>query len=114
MAERKKILFVCTINVMRSKTAHEIYESDIRFIVKSAGTNSGAETVISREVLDWADAIVVMEKHHRNTIRKLYPDIYSKKRIVCLYIPDEYDYMQPELISVIRSRFEDVIRKGLI
>jgi len=114
MAERKKILFVCTINRMRSKTAHEIYANDIRFEVKSAGTDRGAETVINRELLEWADSVAVMEKHHRNAIRKQFPDIYSKKRIVCLYIPDEYDYMQPELVSVIRSRFEDVIRKGLV
>jgi predicted protein tyrosine phosphatase len=35
---------------MRSKTAHEIYENDIRFEVKSAGTDRGAETVVSQEL----------------------------------------------------------------
>lgn len=114
MQIKKKILFVCTINRMRSKTAQSIYENDTRIEVKSAGTNKGAETVLSQELLDWADSIIVMEKHHRNTIRKQFPEIYSNKKIVCLYIPDEYDYMQPELVISIKSKFEDVLNKGLI
>jgi protein-tyrosine-phosphatase len=32
-----KILFVCTANKMRSKTAEELYKNDARFMVKSAG-----------------------------------------------------------------------------
>ncbi len=99
---------------MRSATANEIYKDDSRFIVKSAGTDSGAATVLTRELLDWADSVIVMEKHHRNSIRKSYPDIYRNKKIVCLYIPDEYDYMQPELISILRMKFEDIYKLGLL
>jgi predicted protein tyrosine phosphatase len=55
-----------------------------------------------------------MERHHRSTIRKKFPDIYNSKKIVCLYIPDEYDFMQPELITILKQRFEDVYAKGLI
>lgn len=43
-----------------------------------------------------------------------YPDIYQNKKIVCLYIPDEYDYMQPELIRLLQNRFEDAYRRHLI
>jgi predicted protein tyrosine phosphatase len=83
---KKKILFVCTINRMRSITAQNIYSEDPRFDVKSAGTDKEAETVISQELLDWADSVVVMEKHHRNTIRNSFPEVYTMKKIVCLYI----------------------------
>lgn len=38
MSERKKILFVCTVNRMRSATAEKIYEDDVRFEVQSAET----------------------------------------------------------------------------
>ena len=61
-----KLLFVCTINRMRSATAHKIFEEDNRFEVKSAGTDRLASTVLSSDLLDWADAIIVMEKIHRN------------------------------------------------
>jgi predicted protein tyrosine phosphatase len=109
-----KILFVCTVNRMRSATAHKIYDSDERFEVKSAGTDNSANTVISNELLTWADSIVVMEKHHRNFIRQKFPEVYKNKTIVCLYIPDDYDYMQAELILILKDKVEDVYKRGLI
>lgn len=109
-----KLLFVCTVNRMRSATAHKIYETDNRFEVKSAGTDKTANTVLSEEILNWSDSIVVMEKHHRNYIRKHFPDIYQNKKIVCLYIPDDYDYMQMELIELLKVKLEDVYRRKLI
>jgi predicted protein tyrosine phosphatase len=91
---------------MRSATAHEIYKNDSRLEVKSAGTDPTASTVLSNEILGWADCIMVMEKHHRNHIRKHFPEIYNSKRIVCLFIPDEYDYMQAELVEMLKCQIE--------
>lgn len=99
---------------MRSATAHKIYEDDGRFIVKSAGTDNSANTVLTKELLEWADSVVVMEKHHRNFIRQKYPDVYKNKTIVCLYIPDDYDFMQAELIGILKDKVEDVYNRGLI
>src|SRR5687768_11337452 len=79
-----KLLFVCTINRMRSATAHKIFQDDNRFEVRSAGTDSLATTVLSSDLLDWADAIIVMEKIHRNRIREKFPKHYERKKIVCL------------------------------
>lgn len=109
-----KILFVCTVNRMRSATAHKMYETDNRFEIKSAGTDKTANTVLSEEILNWSDSIIVMEKYHRNHIRKYFPNIYKNKKIVCLYIPDEYDYMQTELIKILKDKVEDVYRRKLI
>jgi len=99
---------------MRSATAHKIYDADPRFEIKSAGTDANASVVLTKELLDWAETVVVMEKHHRNTIRKNFPDVYKQKPIVCLYIPDDYDFMQPELIEILRHKFEDVYKRGLL
>ena len=114
MEQKLKILFVCTVNRMRSATAHSIYLDDERFEVKSAGTDKTATVVISKEILDWADSVVVMEKHHRNFIQTHFKDIYKTKKIVCLYIPDDYEYMQAELITILRDKFEDVYKRGLV
>ncbi len=111
---KTKLLFVCTVNRMRSATAHQIFEKDKRFEVKSAGTDKTAATVISKELLDWADSIVVMETHHRNYIREKFQEIYANKKIVCLYIPDEYEFMQMELINILREKIEDVYKRQLI
>lgn len=115
MAENKRrILFVCTANAMRSATAHEIYRHDPRFEVQSAGTDILAEQELNAELLAWADAVVVMERHHRQFIRKHYPKVYEQKRIVCLYLPDDYLYMEPQLVAALRERVEDVYRRGLL
>ena len=111
---KKNVLFICTVNRMRSATAQKIYEGDDRFEVKSAGTDKSANTVLTTEILNWADSIVVMEKHHRNHIRKHFPDIYKNKRIVCLYIPDDFDFMQTELIGILKDKVEDVYSRKLI
>jgi len=111
MIENKiKILFVCTVNRLRSATAHKIYEDDDRFEVKSAGTDKSANTVISLDILNWADSILVMEKQHINFIRNKFPDIYKNKKIVCLDIRDIYDYMQTELISILKEKVEDIYK----
>lgn len=99
---------------MRSATAHSIYQDDHRFEVRSAGTDKTANVVISQDLLQWADSILVMEKHHRNYIRSHFPDIYKTKKIVCLYIEDDYDYMQPELILTLKEKVEDVYERGLM
>jgi predicted protein tyrosine phosphatase len=105
-APKRRILFACTINRMRSATAHDAYRDDPRRAVRSAGTAAA--------LLAWADAVVVMEKAHRNHTRKHFPHVYEQKPIVCLYIPDEYDYQQPALLALLRERFEDGYRRGLL
>jgi predicted protein tyrosine phosphatase len=114
MERKPRILFVCTVNRMRSATAHKLYENDERFDVDSAGTDRTANVVLEEWHVEWADAVVVMEKQHRNKIRDRFPQWYEKKPIVCLYIEDIYDYMQPELIAVLQEKFEDVYRRGLL
>jgi predicted protein tyrosine phosphatase len=111
---KQKILFVCTVNRMRSATAQKIYENDPRFEVKSAGTAKDANTQLSLELLNWADSIVVMEKKHRNYIHKKFPEIYAVKKIVCLYIPDEFRYMQPDLIYILKERMEAIYYLDLL
>lgn len=107
-------MFVCTANKMRSASAHEIYKKDERLDVKSAGTDSKASTPLTNDLLLWADSIIVMEKYHRNLIRKRYPEIYKSKKIVCMYIPDEYEFMEKALVEILMERFEDFWGRKLI
>jgi len=107
-AEKKKILFVCTHNKMRSRTAEEMYKADRRFEVRSAGVSDDAVQLVNLELLTWADWIVVMENYHFRWIRECFPVISRHKRVICLDIPDEFWFMDPELVDLIKSRFERV------
>ncbi len=64
------------------------------------------------ELLEWADIIFVMEKRQRNIIHKKYKDIYDRKRIVCMYIPDDYDYMDPDLIQLLKERLPQYVKSS--
>ncbi len=45
-----------------------------------------------------ADLIFVMEKSHRRKLSHKFQPWLKGKRVICLDIPDEYEYMQPALI----------------
>jgi len=111
MEAKKKILFVCTYNKMRSKTAEAVYENDARFTVSSAGVSESAAVQVRPENLAWADYIVVMEEIHRQWLLSNFPDLVAHKEILCLDIPDEYWFMEADLVLLISERFEELYRE---
>ena len=109
---RERILFVCTANVDRSRTAEDLYENDPRFEVRSCGVAPFAQVVITRELLDWADRIFVMnesEDHHVTAIRRRFPGF--SKEVIDLDIEDRWKRGHSELKSLIESRLERYIGK---
>ncbi len=54
----------------------------------------------------WADLIFVMEKKHKARLVEKFPNATSTKEIIILDIPDEYQYMDPELIETLRASVE--------
>jgi predicted protein tyrosine phosphatase len=100
----KRVLFVCDENRLRSPTAERIYMHRDDLEIKSAGVNFSADKPVIRELLEWADIIFVMERRQRNVIHKRWPEIYNNKQIICLYIDDDYDYMDPVLINALTEK----------
>jgi|SRR3989338_169666 len=110
---KRKILFICTVNRLRSKTAEALLKDNDNYEVKSAGTSPNADNPVTRELLEWADDIFVMEKNHRDAIHKKFPNIYNDKKIECLYIPDEYEYMDPELVDILKNKLLKYFKGGI-
>jgi len=98
------ILFVCSANRLRSPTAENVFADWPGIEVASAGTDRQAEVGVTPELLDWADVIFVMERTHRQRLSQKFRAHLKNQRIVCLNIPDEYDYMEPALIELLRRR----------
>ncbi|HLP46290.1 MAG TPA: phosphotyrosine protein phosphatase [Candidatus Kapabacteria bacterium] len=109
MKKKLKILFICTYNKMRSKTAELLYKYDERFEVKSAGVDEFAEVRVNLELLSWADYIVTMEEFQRQWIQASFPGLSAYRKIHCLGIPDYYDFMDPELVFLIKEKFESLV-----
>jgi predicted protein tyrosine phosphatase len=100
----KKILFVCNSNLNRSPTAEEIFKTDKKLSVRSAGFWKGSRNVLTEELLDWADIVFVMEKSQREEIERRFPKHFRSKFIISLRIPDIYNFMDPELVHLIKER----------
>jgi len=101
---KKHILFLCSQNKLRSPTAEAIFADHPAIDVDSAGLNNDAEVPLSEEQVRWADLIIVMEKTHRNRLNRKFKNVLAGKRIAVLDIPDEYDYMDPSLIALLKTR----------
>jgi predicted protein tyrosine phosphatase len=72
--------------------------------VRSAGTERDADNPVSSDDVDWADTIFVMEARHRKRLQTTFGSALAQKRIVVLGIPDDYEFMQPELIEILEER----------
>lgn len=105
-----KLLFVCSQNRMRSLTAERLLEGVPGFQARSAGTQPDARIVVTEGHLGWADLVICMEKSHLNRLRRKFPEAMQNTRAVCLHIPDDYEYMQPELVDELRARLANHIQ----
>ena len=105
--QRLKILFVCSRNKRRSRTAETIFKNEPAWDVRSAGTEESARIKVSAGHLGWADVIVVMEKRHQERLRQKYPEELAAKRCICLFISDDYEFMDPALIEILREKMRE-------
>jgi predicted protein tyrosine phosphatase len=99
-----KLLFVCSQNRLRSPTAEALFADYEGLEVDSAGLNRGAEMPLTSEAIEWADIIFVMEKSHRNKLSQKFQPWLKHKRIICLNIPDKYEYMSPALVELLKKK----------
>lgn len=100
------ILFVCSRNKWRSRTAETIFKTSVEHQVKSAGTEPSARVKVTAKMIEWADVVFAMEKKHKQRLTQNFPVVTSQKEIIVLGIPDEYQYMDEELVEILRSSTE--------
>jgi predicted protein tyrosine phosphatase len=100
----KNVLFVCSQNKLRSPTAEHVFADWPGVETSSAGTNNDAENPLSRELVEWADIIFVMERAHRAKLQSRYRAALNGTRIVCLDIPDDYQFMDPRLVELLKAK----------
>ena len=104
MAKLVRVLFVCEGNRHRSPTAERLYAATPGVKVRSAGTSPLARVEITDELLEWADAVFVMDTSLDRSIRKRFAAALEGKTVVCLEIPDDFQFMQHELLALLTER----------
>jgi predicted protein tyrosine phosphatase len=100
----KRLLFVCARNRLRSPTAEAVFAEIDGIETSSAGTAPDAEYVIDLGIVEWADAIFVMEARQKKFLQTRFANALKGKTVVCLGVPDRYTYMQPELVDLLRQK----------
>ena len=109
--ESLKILFVCSMNQWRSPTAEKVYANRPLVIARSRGTSSKAKRTVRAVDVKWADIICVMETKHRQRLLSEFPGEMRFKELHVLDIPDNYQFMDPELVSEIEAVVDPILNR---
>lgn len=104
MIIHKNLLFLCSANRWRSPTAEQIFADLPGVETDSAGLSADADVRISTEQILWADIIFVMEAKHKGKLQQKYRKHLNGKRVITLGIPDNYTFMQAELVQLLESK----------
>ena len=105
-----RILFICSQNRLRSPTAEQVFAGRAGIEAASAGTNRGADNPLTAELVEWADIIFSMEKQHQRKLADKFQAHLLGKRVICLGIPDNYEFMQGELIDLLEAKVAKYLR----
>ncbi|MBY0417480.1 MAG: hypothetical protein K2W88_05390 [Pararheinheimera sp.] len=102
------ILFLCTANLNRSKTAEVHFTAkDPTHTYRSAGLSEkecrrNRTTLCTEDLLQWADVIFVMEDAHVRRIEQ-YTEQRFLTKVINLDIPDIYKFAEAALIEKLES-----------
>ena len=77
--------------------------------VRSVGTQPDARIVVTEGHVGWADIIVCMEKSHAARLERKFPDALRGRLIVCLHIPDEFEFMDANLLDEFRAKLPSYV-----
>jgi predicted protein tyrosine phosphatase len=111
--EYKKVLCVCSAGLLRSPTAAWVLSQEpYNFNTRAAGLASDFALIPVDEVLlTWAEEVVCMGKDQASGIQELLDDLelYDPPRVICLDIPDQFKYRDPQLVKYIKDRYNEMI-----
>lgn len=54
-------------------------------------------------MIHWASLIFVMEKKHKQILLTRFPDIRHEKQLIVLNIPDNYQFMDENLVEILKT-----------
>ncbi len=109
MHQKPNILVICGRNKKRSRTAESIFRNDSRFYIRSAGLSPQSERKVSEKDVNWADLIFVMESNQRSKLSSQFLHL-ELPQVEILHIPDDYEYMDEELIELLTEGINGVLQ----
>lgn len=104
----KRVLFVCSMGILRSATAARLYAR--KYNTRAAGTYEEALVKVSPLLVEWADEVVFVNRDNHDNIRNEapYKALLDERTVKVLDIPDYHEHMSPELIQAFSEQYEKV------
>lgn len=103
----KKVLFVCSMGILRSATAARLYAP--KYNTRAAGSWGDALIPLTPTLLAWAQEIVFVNKeNYTNAVAEFGEDVFKETPTKVLSIPDQYPYMHPELVKAFEEQYETI------
>ncbi len=106
---KTKLLFICSRNQWRSPTAEALFKNHPRYDARSAGTTDRARIKFTDCHIGWADLIFCMERKHADRLREKFVHEIADKPVIILRIPDDFTFMDPELIELLRDKLAEYV-----
>lgn len=104
----KKVLFVCSMGILRSATAARIYAK--KYNTRSAGSWHDALIPLTPILMAWADEIVFVNRHNYLQVKQYLEEenMFLDKdfNVRVLDIPDSFPHMHPKLIKAFEEQYE--------
>ena len=104
-----RVLFVCEGNLHRSPTAQRLYARTPGISSRSAGLSSLARVQLTDELIEWADLVIVMDRRLVKTVQRRFGESLGDREVIDLNVPDDYQFLQPELLALLRERLEPLL-----
>ena len=103
--KHKRVLCVCSAGLLRSPTAAWVLSQEpYNFNTRAVGlVPEFALIPIDPVLIRWADQVVCMTSDQAKKLRTM---VDEDKPIVCLNIPDNFGYRDPELVELIKTAYD--------
>ena len=103
---KKRVLFVCTENRVRSLTAQQMYGGRPDLEVQSAGISEYARVPLTQDLFEWADEVFVFSKRQQKALETRYRDSFNAKPVICLHLPDRFQFNRPKLVIKLTGKLK--------
>ena len=97
------MLFLCSRNQWRSPTAERVFARREGVTTRSRGVSKSAVQQLRLADVEWSDVILVMEHEHKQRLLRDFGAAAQGSRVHVLDIPDDYAFMDPELVELLEA-----------
>jgi len=110
-SNKKHLLFICTSAMDRSPCAAELFNNSKNYEAKFAGISKGAEVVLTKEAIIWADTIFTMEPDHQVFVLENFEKEIrvGKKEVILLDVGNEYKRYDGELEKILLEKLKGAL-----